>query len=90
VGGFEAELVSALAFGERHRIAQPDDACVGREDRLDHEGARDIAALDAELAGRADRPVPGVRVEDPREDRRAVVARQAEPVDRPVVGDERR
>ena len=45
------------------------------------ERALGVAALGRERADRSDRPVAGFRVEDAGEDRVAVVARQAEPID---------
>ena len=71
----EAEVVAALA--RRRTRARPAAAPlprVGRERRLEHERARQVAALAAELAGRPDRPVAGVGVEQAGEDRRAVEA----------------
>ena len=78
----EAEVVSALALRERHRVDQPSRARVGRERGLDDQRAGQVPALDGERRGGADRPVAGVGVEQSREDRVAVVAGQAEPVDR--------
>ena len=74
----------------RHRVRQAHDAGVGREGRLEHQRAGQVAAGARERLGRADRPVTGVGIQDPREQGRAVVVRQAEPVDRPVQVDVRR
>ena len=65
----EAEVVAALALGGRHRVDQPHRPGVRRERRLDRERAGEVAALGVERAGRPDRPVAGVGVEQPREDR---------------------
>ena len=78
----EAQVVAALALGGRHHIDQPHRPGVRREGGLDRQRPGDVAADGVERAGRTDRPVPGVRVQQPREDRRAVVARHAQPVDR--------
>jgi hypothetical protein len=86
----EAELVAALALRERHRVDEPDLAGVSRERRLDHERSRQVAPLRRVRLGRSDRPVSGVGVEQSREHGIAVVAGQAEPVDRAVTGYERR
>ena len=53
VRSVEAELVAALARGERHRVEQPDRARVGRERRLDDERAGEVAALGRVVARRA-------------------------------------
>ena len=85
----EAERMAALSLCERERVAQHHRAGPGRERRLEHEGVRQVAALDRVFADGRDRPVARVGIEDPAEDRRAVEARQAEPVDRAVRADER-
>ena len=90
VRGAHPELVVALSFGERHRVGQFHRAGLGRERRLDHQGAVDVAALAAVLARRPDLPMAARRVEDLREYGRAVVARQAQPADGPVAVDQRR
>ena len=88
VGGVEAQLVAALARGERHRVEQPDRARAGRERRLDDKHSGEVAALGRVVAPRPDRPVATLGVEDAGHDRGAVVARQAEPVDRAVARDQ--
>ena len=81
MGGVVPEIVPALALGEGHGVRQAHLARIGREDRLDHERAGQVAPLGRVVRGRANRPVARVRVQQPGEDRVAVVARQAEPVD---------
>ena len=85
----EAELVTALTLCERHRVGEPHAAGLGRERRLDHQRPGQVATLAAIRARRPDLPMPTVRIEDPREHRRAVVARQAQPANRPVAVDQR-
>ena len=87
---FEAEVVTALSLREGERVEQPDRAGLGRERRVDDERAREIATFGCERARGSDRPVAGVGVEDAGEDGWAVEPWQAQPVDRPVIADERR
>jgi hypothetical protein len=84
-----AEVMTALAVGEGERVGHAHTAHLGGERRLGDEGSGEVAALDVVGARRADRPVAGVRAEQAREHRRAVIARQAEPVDRAPARDER-
>ena len=86
----QSELVMALAFGEHHRVGQLHPPGLRRKGRLDHERPREVAPLAAIRAARSDLPVPRLGVEDPGEHRRAVIARQAQPGDRPVAVDQRR
>jgi hypothetical protein len=83
------EVVAALAGGEGHRVDEAHAAGRGGEGRLDHERAGQVAALGGAGADRRDRPVAGVGVEDPREERGRVVVGHAQPVDRAVEVDER-
>ena len=80
-----------------HRLARADVQPVGQADgarrrgerRLDDVGLRQVAALDGDVADRPDAPgAAALRVQQRGEDRRAVEARPAEPVDRPVGRDE--
>ena len=80
-----------------HRLARADVQPVGEADgarrrgerRLDDVGLRQVAALDGDVADRPDAPgAAALRVQQRGEDRRAVEARPAEPVDRPVGRDE--
>ena len=80
----------ALTLGERHRVGQPHAPGLGGECRLDHQRSRQVAPLAAIRARRLDLPVPALGVEDLGEHRRAVVARKAQPADRPVAVDQRR
>src|SRR5262249_18314735 len=89
-GGVLPERVSALAVGERERISQASDAVVCDERRLEDECARQVPPRCCEASNGPDRPGPRVGVEDSREQGRAVVARQAEPIDRAVAVGERR
>ena len=88
VGDVEAEIVSALPVGECHRVAQAHGAGRGAERRLHHQRAGDVTALGLERAGGPDRPVPGPWIQNPRKDRRAVVAGHAQPVDRALPADQ--
>jgi hypothetical protein len=87
--GVVADVVPALALRERHGVREPQLAGLGGEDGLDDERAGEVAPCRSIRPGRADPPVAGVGVEQPGEDGVAVVARQAQPVDRPVGVDER-
>ena len=88
-GRVESDVVAALALGEHQGVTEADDAAVGLEGGLEHQRSIEVATLAREPAGRRDRPVAGVWVQDAGEHRRAVEARQAEPVDRTVACDER-
>jgi hypothetical protein len=86
----ETELVAALALAEAERVHQPDGPALGLERGLEHQRAGPVAVGALEVAGRADGPVAGVRAEQAREQRGAVVARQAEPVEGAALAHERR
>ena len=84
----DVTMRAAFSVSGRERVSQPHRAAVGRERGLDHERPREVAALARKGPRRPDRPVAGLWVEDATEDGAAVVAGQAEPVDRAVAGDE--
>ena len=74
---------------DRQRVVDDDPAGVGHPGRLDHQRARLVAAADRhDDAARRQLEVAGAAVEQRREGARRVEARQAEPLDRAVVGDE--
>ena len=74
----DPELVAALALLESQRISESHDPGVGRERRLEHQGAGHVAALARKRRGGTDRPMTRVRVEQPGEHGVAVVAGQAQ------------
>ena len=80
-----------LARADVQPVGQADDAGRRGERRLHDVGLRQVAALDGDVADGPDAPgAAALRVQQRAEDRRAVEARPAEPVDRPVGRDERR
>jgi hypothetical protein len=80
-----------LARAHVQPVGEADGALARDEGRLHDVGLRHVAALDGEVADGADPPgAAALGVEDRAEDRWAVEAGPAEPVDRPVGGDERR
>ena len=85
----DAQVVRALPLYEGHGVEQADRALPGGEGRLDDQRAREVAPRDLERRDGTDRPVAGVAIEQPGEHGRAVVARQAQPVDRAVLRRER-
>jgi hypothetical protein len=89
VRGIQADVVAALAVAERHCVGEGHLARLGGEGGLQYERPGEIAPLGRVRAGWADRPVARVRVEQPRENRVAVVAGEAEPVDRAAAVNER-
>ena len=81
----EPEVVAALPSAKASASRRRTLPVVGRERRLEDERVRQRSgARVVNVAGRADRPVPGVGVEDAREHGGAVEPRQAQPVDRAV------
>ena len=75
---------------QRHRVGHADAALGRGEGRLEHVRALEVAALGLEGGGRLEAErAAALGVEDPREHRRRVDVRQAEPVDRAVPGDQR-
>jgi hypothetical protein len=79
----------ALTLDEGHGVEQPDGAVRGGERGLDDQRPRQVAPRDLERREGTDRPVAGIGIEQPGEHGRAVVARQAQPVDRAVLRHER-
>jgi hypothetical protein len=86
----QPQVVAALAVGHRERVGQPHDAGRRAHGRLEHERARQVAALGRLRPDGAQRPVAGGGVEDAGEQGRAVEPRQAQPLDRTGPVDERR
>jgi len=80
--------MAALPLRERHRVGELDLAGIGRERRLDDERPREVAPLRPVGPDRANRPMARIGVEQTREDGVAVVAGQAQPIDRAVAVDE--
>ena len=75
---------------DRHEVGQRDLAVRGREHRAQDVGAVQIAARDAVLAARPDRPeAAAVGIEQPAEHRLGIEAAQRAPVDRAVAADQR-
>jgi hypothetical protein len=62
-----AQLVAAFVGAQRHRVGHGDHAAVAVEDGLQHHRLVDVPALDGEVTDRADRPMPGLVVEQPGE-----------------------
>ncbi len=87
--GPAALAVRRRPLGDRQRVVDHDPARVGHPGRLDHQGAGLVAAAERhDDAAGGDLEVAGVAVEQRREGARRVEARQAEPLDRAVVGDQ--
>jgi hypothetical protein len=86
----EPEIVVALPLGKGHGVGELHAPGLGHERRLDHERSRQVATLAAICAARSDLPMPAGRIEDLGEHGGAVIARQAQPGDRPVAVDQRR
>ena len=88
VGGTDAEAVAAVVRAERHRVGENERARSGGERGLQDERPVEVAAGALPLGARLDLPVPRVLAEEAAEHRRAVEAREREPVDRPCPGHE--
>ena len=75
---------------ERDRIGHAHGAACCHERRLQHVGALHVFTLDAEVDLRSELERPAaLGVEQSGEDGVGIEARQGEPIDRPVAGDER-
>ena len=88
-GGTRPEVVALLVLVEGHGLHQESGSRLGSEGRLEHHRVSEVPASDIRLVRGGDRPVPGVFVENPREHRRLVEPREAEPLDRALPADER-
>jgi len=78
-----AEGVPSFVAGDRQRVRQRHRAGRRDEGRLQKQGVVEVPAGDPlGTSRRADGPMPGAVVQDAAEHRRAVEAREAEPVDR--------
>ena len=90
IAGHDAKDVSALAV-DGHQIDHGDAALFGLELRLEDQRPFAVAAADLlHSAGRRQQPAAIFRrSKERREERIRVEARETEPVDRPVLGDER-
>ncbi len=77
----QAEIVDALTRGEGQSVDETNPSRGRGERRFEHEGPVQVPPLGAIVADRCDRPVSRVGIEQPGEDRRAVVARETEPID---------
>ncbi len=84
-----ALAVGGRPLGDRQRVVDDDPAGVGDPGGLDHQRARLVAAADRDDdAAWFQLEVAGVAIEQRREGAGGVEARQAEPLDRAVEGDE--
>ena len=78
------------AVAERHRVRHAHAPLGGGEGRLEDVRIVEVAPLGLERGGRLEpERAAALGVQDPREHRRRVEVRQAEPVDRAVPGDQR-
>ena len=59
----QADLVTAVADAERHRVGDRDRATVASEHRAQHECAIHVRPLDVEVLGGAKTPVPGFGIQ---------------------------
>jgi hypothetical protein len=83
-------LVLVVPRPDQKDVADDDPAAAGAPARLEHHGAREVAAVGRDLhVGRPEPEEPSVPVEDGSEHARGVEAREAEPVDGAVAADER-
>ncbi len=83
-----AEFVAALIATHGQGVDERDRARRGPERGLQQHRLVDVAATDLGVTRGTDRPVAGALVEDATEHRRAVEAREAQPVDRAVLADQ--
>ena len=76
--------------GQRHRVGDPDDPLAGGERGLQDVGVRQIASmhLRGDLGRQREAPSP-IGVQDRREHTGRIEVGQAQPIDRPVTGDQR-
>ena len=89
-GASVPEVVPPVALARRQRVDDDGGPGGGAVRRLQHHGAIQVATgdLDSRPATRTDQ-WPGRLAQQPTEDRRAVEARAAQPVDRTVAADQR-
>ena len=85
-----AQRREVLAVGQRHQVGDAHRARGRAEGRLEDVRVLEVRALRLERLDRLQlEAAAALGVEDPAEDRRRVDVGRAEPVDRPVAGDER-
>ena len=84
-----AELMAPVAVAHGQGVGDDDRARRGAEGGLQHHGAVQVAASCLCGIGGPDRPVTGVVAEEATEDRRAVEAWEAQPVDGAVPAHQR-
>ena len=89
-GGAGTELVAALVAADRHRVDEHGRAGRGPQGRLQHHGRVAVATGDLRVADGPNRPVTALLVQDMGEHRRAVKARETQPVNRAAPADQRR
>ena len=85
----QQEAMLLVLVGDRHEIGQHHAAARGLEAGLEHVGVREVPPRGLKGLRRCYPPAPRGRVEDGGEQRRAVAARPAQPVDRAAPADER-
>jgi hypothetical protein len=76
--------VTPAVHADDQRVADHRPAGLGRPGRLDHVGARLVAARDGHPLVRPEAQQPGGPIEHGAEDRRRIEARQAHPLERAV------
>ena len=89
MGRAVAEVMPPVVFAGGQRVDHHGDPGLGAVRRLQHHGGAQVATGDLDRAGDPDRPVAGRFTQQSTEDRRAVEARPAQPVDGTVAADQR-